>query len=246
LKLQAEIMEMPGARGSPHKRRILAQRLVILSERLLLVAGVLLLLFVAAAYLHRSVMVRIEMWDFEKAKTEALANDAPVKGAPSPEKPEPSPTSLLDQQLPAESTVARPHVWPARHDNGVPLAILRIPRIHLEVPVLTGTDEITLNRGVGQIAGTAPPGEQGNIGIAGHRDGFFRNLKEISRGDEIDLETTGSAETYVVDRVMVTGPDDTSVLEPSDQPMLTLVTCYPFHYIGPAPRRFVVQAHLKR
>jgi sortase A len=132
------------------------------------------------------------------------------------------------------------------HGNArVPLAILRIPRIHLEVPVLSGTDEITLNRGVGQIAGMAAPGEKGNIGIAGHRDGFFRNLKEISRGDQIELETTSSSATYVVNRVLITGPDDTSVLQPSGEQILTLVTCYPFHFIGPAPRRFVVQATLK-
>jgi sortase A len=91
----------------------------------------------------------------------------------------------------------------------------------------------------------AAPGEKGNIGIAGHRDGFFRNLKEISRGDQIELETTSSSATYVVNRVLITGPDDTSVLQPSGEQILTLVTCYPFHFIGPAPRRFVVQATLK-
>lgn len=127
----------------------------------------------------------------------------------------------------------------------VPLAILRIPKIHLAVPVLTGTDEITLNRGVGQIAGTAAPGERGNIGIAGHRDGFFRNLKDINQGDVIELETTSVSATYVVEHILITGPDDISVLQPSGNPTLTLVTCYPFHFIGPAPRRFVVQASLK-
>jgi sortase A len=116
----------------------------------------------------------------------------------------------------------------------------------LEVPVLHGTDDITLNRGVGQIAGTAAPGEMGNIGIAGHRDGFFRNLKEVNKGDVIELETTTASAVYVVDRILVTGPDDVSVLKPRDTRSLTLVTCYPFHFIGPAPRRFVVEATLKR
>jgi sortase A len=111
--------------------------------------------------------------------------------------------------------------------------------------VLRGTDEITLNRGAGQIVGTAVPGERGNIGIAGHRDSFFRNLKDISRGDVIELETTNASATYVVERILITGPDDTSVLQPSGEQTLTLVTCYPFHFVGPAPRRFVVQASLK-
>jgi len=131
----------------------------------------------------------------------------------------------------------------AIHNAGeVPLAILRIPKIYLQVPVLGGTDEVTLNRGVGQIAGTAAPGEKGNIGIAGHRDGFFRNLKDVSRGDLIELQTTRSYAIYVVNRILITGPDDASALRSSDEQLLTLVTCYPFHFIGPAPRRFVVQA----
>jgi sortase A len=128
----------------------------------------------------------------------------------------------------------------------VPLAILRISRIHLNVPVLGSTDDITLNRGVGRIAGTAVPGQKGNIGIAGHRDSFFQNLKEVNRGDEIELETTATSEVYVVDRILVTGEDDLSVLQPRDSQSLTLVTCYPFHYVGPAPRRFVVQATIKK
>lgn len=245
-------MELRYARGAPRKKQTLAQRIAVISERLLLVAGAVLLVFVVAAYVHRSVMVRMEMQEFERAKAEAAASNIPANDAPAPEKPESIPTSptvplsFPDQQQPVQSITAQPRIKPVRHSSKVPLAILRIPKIHLQVPVLVGIDEITLNRGVGQIPGTAAPGEPGNIGIAGHRDGFFRNLKDISRGDIIDLETTTSSETFVVDRVLVTGPDDTSVLESSDQQILTLVTCYPFHFVGPAPRRFVVQAHPKR
>jgi sortase A len=115
----------------------------------------------------------------------------------------------------------------------------------LDVPVLGSTDNITLNRGVGRIAGTAAPGQKGNIGIAGHRDSFFQNLKQVNRGDEIELETTTTSETYIVDRILVTSEDDLSVLQPRGLQSLTLVTCYPFHYVGPAPRRFVVQATIK-
>lgn len=238
-------MELPVTRATPIKKRSPARRIAIITERLLLLAGVVLLLFVAAAYLHRSVMVRTEMQEFERAKNDALVRNPPVKIPPAPETSANGQPKQFNHQVPDEPETARAPVRAMQHDSRVPLAILRIPKIHLAVPVLTGTDEITLNRGVGQIAGTAVPGEQGNIGIAGHRDGFFRNLKDIGRGDVIDLETTTSSETYVVDRVLVTGPDDTSVLEPSDQGMLTLVTCYPFHFVGPAPRRFVVQARPK-
>ena len=101
---------------------------------------------------------------------------------------------------------------------------------------------MTLNRGVGRIAGTANPGESGNIGIAGHRDGFFRGLKDVGPGDKIEMVTQSRVETYVVDHVVIVDPSDVSVLEPRPQPSLTLVTCYPFYYLGSAPKRYIVQA----
>jgi sortase A len=123
-----------------------------------------------------------------------------------------------------------------------PLAVLRIKRIGLEVPVLEGTDDWTLNRAVGHIADTAIPGTDGNTGIAGHRDGFFRALKDVVRGDVLELETPLEIETYRVDRTWVVEPDDVSVLNPSPSRDVTLVTCYPFYYVGSAPQRFVVRA----
>jgi sortase A len=123
-----------------------------------------------------------------------------------------------------------------------PLAILRIPRINLEVAVLEGTDEVTLNRAVGHIEDTAAPGLQGNAGIAGHRDGFFRGLKDVSPGDAIELETHQGTETYLVERMWIVEPEDVSVLDPTPVPALTLVTCYPFYFIGSAPQRFIVRA----
>jgi sortase A len=124
------------------------------------------------------------------------------------------------------------------------VAILRVPKIHLEVPVLEGTDDLTLNRGVGRIPGTARLGEEGNVGIAGHRDGFFRGLKDVSAGDSVDLVTPKGVESYVVDRVLIVNPSDTSVLQSRTEPSLTLVTCYPFYFVGSAPQRYVVQAVL--
>jgi len=125
-----------------------------------------------------------------------------------------------------------------------PLAVLRIPRLRIEVPVLPGTDDRTLDRGAGHIDDTALPGADGNSGIAGHRDGFFRGLKDIVEGDVIELETAKVKEVYRVERTWVVDPKDVSVLDPTSTRVLTLVTCYPFYYVGPAPRRFIVRAVL--
>ena len=123
-----------------------------------------------------------------------------------------------------------------------PLAVLRIPRIQLEVPVLEGTDEVTLNRAVGHIEKTAAPGTLGNSGIAGHRDGFFRGLKDLRAGDAIELDTLEGTEVYLIERTWIVDPDDISVLDPTSDPVLTLVTCYPFYFVGPAPKRYIVRA----
>jgi sortase A len=126
-----------------------------------------------------------------------------------------------------------------------PLAVVRVPKIHLEVPLYNDTDDLTLNRGVGRILGTARVGEGGNLGIAGHRDGFFRGLKELGPGDEIDLLLTERSEAYVVDKIQIVYPEDVSVLNSTEVPALTLVTCFPFYYVGSAPQRFIVHASLK-
>ena len=128
--------------------------------------------------------------------------------------------------------------------SGSAIAVLRIPKLRLEVPVLEGTDDLTLNRGVGRIEGTAKPGEHGNIGIAGHRDGFFRGLKDIGPGDTIEMVTPTRKTLYTVDRIVIVTPNDVSVLKPQQQPSLTLVTCYPFYFIGSAPQRYIVQASM--
>ena len=114
--------------------------------------------------------------------------------------------------------------------------------MRLEVPVFDGTDDLTLNRGAGRIIGTARLGEPGNTGIAGHRDGFFRGLKDIAAGDKLDLVTLGRTERYTVTAIQITTPEDVSVLGPTDTPSLTLVTCYPFYFVGSAPQRFIVRA----
>jgi sortase A len=123
-----------------------------------------------------------------------------------------------------------------------PVAVLRIPKIRLEVPVLPDTDDSTLDRGVGHIEGTAAPGTDGNFGVAGHRDGFFRGLKDVAPGDLVEVDTIGGTETFRIERTWVVDPEDVSVLNPTSARSLTLVTCYPFYFVGSAPSRFIVRA----
>jgi sortase A len=129
-----------------------------------------------------------------------------------------------------------------RDPSPPPLAVLRIARIRLEVPVLPGTDDVTLDRAVGHIEGTAAPDAAGNVGIAGHRDGFFRGLKDITQGDLIELVTLQDTVAYRVEKTWIVDPTDVSVLDPTPGRALTLVTCYPFYFVGSAPQRFIVRA----
>jgi sortase A len=126
------------------------------------------------------------------------------------------------------------------------LAVLRVRSIDLEVPVLEGTNDLTLNRGTGWIPGTTRPGAPGNIGIAGHRDGFFRGLKDLKVNDTLELVTGDRTYTYSVDQIRIVNPNDVSVLRPSAAPSLTLVTCYPFYFVGSAPQRYIVHASVRR
>jgi len=199
-----------------------------------------LLTFYAGARIHRSVLSRLSLQQFEELRPAAHDN-APVDVAASaePERAALKPDFVLWS---GKRIKAFEHSLKLRLEP--PLAILRIPRLNLEVPILNGTDDITLNRGVGWIEGTAQIGENGNMGVAGHRDGFFRGLKDIKVGDRVELEGPERTDTYVVDQLQIVRPEDVSVLRPRSQPSLTLVTCYPFYFIGSAPQRYIVHASL--
>jgi sortase A len=119
---------------------------------------------------------------------------------------------------------------------------LEIPRLQLAVMVREGADEGTLSRAVGHIPGTALPGNIGNVGLAGHRDTFFRALRNIHSDDIIELQTTAGTYRYMVKSTRIVTPRDVSVLNASGGETLTLVTCYPFYYVGSAPKRFIVHA----
>ncbi|OFW24233.1 MAG: hypothetical protein A3H27_15765 [Acidobacteria bacterium RIFCSPLOWO2_02_FULL_59_13] len=126
--------------------------------------------------------------------------------------------------------------------EGSLLGQIEISRIGLEVMILEGTDKETLRRAVGHIPGTSLPGQAGNVAIAGHRDTFFRELRNIQKDDEITLTTLNGTYRYRVDSTKVVEPQDVKVLDDSDDAVLTLVTCYPFYFVGSAPQRFIVRA----
>ena len=119
--------------------------------------------------------------------------------------------------------------------------MLTIPAIKLEVPIFDGTSEIALNRGLGRIEGTAGVGAAGNLGLAGHRDGFFRGLKDVQVGDAIDVESLEGTTRYRITELSIVEPTDVYVHAPTDSATLTLLTCYPFYFVGDAPQRYIVK-----
>ncbi len=127
-----------------------------------------------------------------------------------------------------------------------PQGILSIDSLGLQVPIYDGTSELNLNRGAGLIEGTSPPGMGGNMGLAAHRDGYFRTLQRIQVGDRLSVATLRADYQYVVTEIHIVSPDAVAVLAPTEQTTLTLVTCYPFYFTGPAPQRFIVRAELAR
>ena len=141
-------------------------------------------------------------------------------------------------ELPARKFASSPRLTPSTALIGR----LSVPRLRLSAMVREGIDRHTLQLAIGHIPATALPGQVGNVGVAGHRDTFFRGLKDLKTQDEILFSTLGGDFKYEVESLMIVGPDDVAVLAPSSENVLTMVTCYPFSYIGTAPKRFVVRA----
>ena len=198
-------------------------------ERLLLILGVLMLALYEGAGIHQGVLSHVELRRFE-AQQPVGARQRVVLTAATPD------FSLwAEQRVKDYQQSLASHFAPA-------IGILRIPKIQVEVPVLQGTDDLSLNRGVGHVAGTPLPGENGNVAIAGHRDGFFRGLKDVGLGDKIEMVSPLRTETFIIDRITIVERTDISVLQPREHSSLTLITCYPFYFIGGAPRRYIVQA----
>ncbi len=126
--------------------------------------------------------------------------------------------------------------------KGDPVGRLEIPRLGMSIVVFHGVDEKTLTLGVGHVPGTPLPGVEGNVALAAHRDTFFRPIKDIEPGDGITFSSEYGRFEYVVDSTEIVGPEETHVMESRGYGELTLITCYPFYFVGAAPERFVVHA----
>jgi len=124
------------------------------------------------------------------------------------------------------------------------MAVLEMPEVGLKVPVYAGASDLNMDRGAGHIRGTALPDVGGNVGIAGHRDGYFRALKDAAIGDRLSLQTPQGERHYRIDEILIVDPLDVNVLDPTDDQRITLVTCYPFYFVGHAPQRYIVKAQL--
>jgi sortase A len=152
--------------------------------------------------------------------------------------------TLIFQRIQSHRLAAlhRDTAAPVQLHTGELLGKLTIPSIGLSAVILEGDDDTTLRRAIGHIPGTSLPDGSGTVGLAGHRDTFFRNLGRLRPNEIIALETPGGTYHYRVASTSIVAPDSVGVLSPQSRPSLTLVTCYPFHYIGPAPKRYVVTA----
>ena len=126
--------------------------------------------------------------------------------------------------------------------EGAPLGRIEISRVGLTAMIQEGVDEATLRHAVGHIPGTPLPDERGNVALAGHRDSFFRGLRNVRLNDEIGLTTLKGTFRYRVEAIKVVAPEETTVLDDAGYDRLTLVTCYPFNFVGSAPKRFIISA----
>jgi sortase A len=203
-------------------RVMLAPRRII--RTILLLTGVTCLSYYGWSVLDQNLQQTHESRVFDHAREQVQAEGP----APSPPRVgKGSRASATDSSArPLLSTIGR----------------ISVPRLHLRAMVDEGDDDATLSHAVGHVPGTALPGSVGNVAMAGHRDSFFRGFEDLKRNDEIDVETLHGTFRYRVDEFSVVDPANTSVLAPTRGKTLTLITCFPFHYIGPAPRRFIVRA----
>jgi sortase A len=199
-------------------------------ERGLLLVAVLALGSYAYAYLDTRI--------YEHRQNQRL--EAALNAQTAPATPSVPARETDDLEAFQEPETKTPETTPL--EEGELLGRIEIPRVGVSAMILEGVGKKTLRRGAGHIPGTSFPWAGGNVGVAAHRDSFFRGLKDIRKNDTIRLKTLEGTFEYRVDWTDVVLPEDTHVLEDTGEATLTLVTCYPFYYVGSAPKRFVVRA----
>ena len=197
--------------------------------RALWIVGAMLITSYGAARVYADASSREGIERFARAR--ALAGSVSNEAVVDP-----------DQSRWSENRIRAYAQGPAQQTQIIPKALLHIPRVKLTVPVYADTSNSTLNRGAGLIAGTASPEVAGNTGIAAHRDSFFRALKDVALGDRIEIEHFSGTRAYRVSALYIVSPDDMRPLEQTQHSVVTLVTCYPFYYVGSAPQRYIVRA----
>ncbi len=203
------------------------------SRYLFLVIGILALSYCGFVLLDAKLYQAYQTWRFQQA----LKSFRTSIGRDGDLHPSPLPPILANANLARAENLGIPG------REGSPLGRIEISTIWLAAMILEGTGDGTLRRAVGHFPGTALPGQRGNVAIAGHRDTFFRALRKIRKDDEITLTTLNGSYRYRVDSTRVVEPEATEVLDGADNAILTLVTCYPFDFVGSAPKRFIVRAH---
>jgi sortase A len=233
------------------------QRARLWCERLFLASGLALITVYGAARLHSELYSRYDQRAFERARAGrpvSRENFASDRLAIDRMQPAATPSSLPDRIDIHAADDANQEDWSVQRrrtylrlkedEATLPMAKLEIPAVGLTAMVREGTDPLTLNRGVGHIAGTSFPGQFGNIGIAGHRDGYFRKLGDLSLKDLVVITTRTATYRYRVQQIAIVNPSDVSVLKQHASPELTLVTCFPIRFVGAAPKRLVVTAKI--
>jgi sortase A len=183
---------------------------------------------------------RLEALLHERNSRAAVGSAPNAAATSSTDEVLPFPSEAAAESSPGVPTEPAPIAYAAA--PGELLGRIEIPRLHVSATIIEGDDSDSLRHAVGHIPGTALPWESGNIGLAGHRDSFFRKIGDLRDGDEIVLTTVRGTFQFRAAQFAIVKPDDVGVLSAVERPALTLVTCYPFHYIGSAPQRFVIRA----
>jgi sortase A len=210
-------------------------------ERLLFLIGIACLGVWVYAFVDTRLTQRREEQRLEEALRQRSSRSTSAKATPEASTPA-AETDELGSFQETNETKKEEFAPEAKLEEGALIGRIAIPRVGVSAIVLHGVGSKTLRRGVGHIPGTPLPEHGGNLGLAGHRDSFFRELKDIRQNDTIELTTLDGTFEYKVEWTKIVTPEETDVLADEGTPSLTLVTCYPFYYVGSAPKRFIVRA----
>lgn len=183
------------------------------------------------------------LFAFERASAKRLADKDVAAFLASLETDAPAPLTAPSPDQ-ADWSQARISAYAGSEEPDTFEGVLHIPQLGVSAPIRAGTDADTLNVAVGRVEWGAQVNGEGNLILAGHRDSFFRRLGSLTRGDALIVETKTGQREFVVESTSIVDPTDVDAIVLTDESTITLVTCYPFYFVGPAPKRFLVFGHL--